>query len=185
MATPKKVDPSGLPRCRSGTWFGDPSGTWPSRWVMAVLSRNSCVTAMPMDAKAREVRSQARKVRSRNRRLASFASFTRSGSIGRCEWISRGVEEVKEVGDGHTNLERDDPSPHCPCYPTRRSRNFPPTSPTNLPLHPRPPYPPLSTRGSHGSPSSSNPLDAAHSRHQLPLPSLERSLRLKRWHRSP
>jgi len=31
---------------------------------MAVLRRKSCVTAMPMEAKAREVRSQARKVRS-------------------------------------------------------------------------------------------------------------------------
>ena len=31
---------------------------------MDVLSRNSCVTAMPMEAKASEVRSQARKVRS-------------------------------------------------------------------------------------------------------------------------
>ena len=39
-------------------------GVKPSLSEMVVFSLNNCVTAMPMEAKAREVRSQARKVRS-------------------------------------------------------------------------------------------------------------------------
>lgn len=38
--------------------------TWSSGSLRLVLRRKSCVMAMPMEAKAREVRSQARKVRS-------------------------------------------------------------------------------------------------------------------------
>jgi len=53
----KKVAPSGLPRCRSVS-------AWPCSLDSDVLSRNSWVMAMPMEAKARLVRSQARKVRS-------------------------------------------------------------------------------------------------------------------------
>jgi hypothetical protein len=58
MLTPRNVVPSGLPRCCS-VWFVLPLG--PDR---EVLSRNSWVMAMPMDAKASDVRSQARNVRS-------------------------------------------------------------------------------------------------------------------------
>ncbi len=67
MLTAKKVVPSGLPRCRSVSACSVLSAS-------DVLSRNSCVMAMPIEAKASEVRSQARKVRSGRRgRVVSFA----------------------------------------------------------------------------------------------------------------
>ena len=56
----------------------------PLRSEMVVLSRKSCVTAIPMEAKARDVRSQARKVRS-NRRY-------------QLNWLG---ERRKESGDHH------------------------------------------------------------------------------------
>lgn len=61
MDTPMKVAPSGLPtwrRCTSDGLAGVERD---------VLSRKSCVTAMPMLAKESEVRSQARNVRSKGR----------------------------------------------------------------------------------------------------------------------
>lgn len=56
----RKVAPRGLPICRR-CWYGSASEP-PAAEV--VLRRKSCVIAMPMEAKARDVRSQARKVRS-------------------------------------------------------------------------------------------------------------------------
>ena len=58
MLTARNVVPSGRPRCCS-VWLVPPLGP-----VRDVLSRKSRVMAMPMEAKAREVRSQARNVRS-------------------------------------------------------------------------------------------------------------------------
>lgn len=58
MLTPRNVVPSGLPRCCSA-WF-----VLPLEPCRDVLRRKSCVIAMPMDAKANDVRSQARNVRS-------------------------------------------------------------------------------------------------------------------------
>lgn len=59
MLTPMNVAPSGLPMCRI---VSNCASFWPS--VSDVFSRNSCVMAMPIDAKPSDVRSQARKVRS-------------------------------------------------------------------------------------------------------------------------
>lgn len=53
---PKKVAPRGFPSWRRVC-------EWSSS-ERDVLRRKSCVMAMPIDAKAREVRNQARKVRS-------------------------------------------------------------------------------------------------------------------------
>jgi hypothetical protein len=59
MLTPKKAVPSGLPRWRrvSACLLSSASD---------VLRRNSCVIAIPIEAKAKDVRSQARKVRSKS-----------------------------------------------------------------------------------------------------------------------
>ena len=73
MATPRKVAPRGFPRLRMV--FGARSVERGSSVVedsveeeewseMEVLRRKSCVIAMPIEAKEREVRSQARNVRS-------------------------------------------------------------------------------------------------------------------------
>ena len=51
--------PKGLPTWRSFSWGEEGEVS-----LMVVLRRKSWVTAMPMEAKEREVRSQARKVRS-------------------------------------------------------------------------------------------------------------------------
>lgn len=58
----KNVAPSGFPTARS--FFVAAKETTASGFdeAMEVFSRKSCVTAMPMLAKDREVRSQARKV---------------------------------------------------------------------------------------------------------------------------
>lgn len=88
IATPIKVVPNGLPRFRSRSevsvirmiggpllsYTGDRKEETP--WgvsskpsavcVVVLLKRKSCVTAIPMDAKANEVRSHARNVRSRD-----------------------------------------------------------------------------------------------------------------------
>jgi hypothetical protein len=45
--------------------------------VMEVFRRKSCVIAMPMEAKEREVRSQARKVRSSTDELAPTIEIVR------------------------------------------------------------------------------------------------------------
>lgn len=63
MEIPIKVAPSGFPKCRSlacGEDVWDASG----EFDRDVFRRKSCVIAMPMLAKEREVRSQAKKVRS-------------------------------------------------------------------------------------------------------------------------
>lgn len=61
----RNVEPSGFPRWRKV-----------SDWLLSlsandVLSRNSCVMAIPMDANANDVRSQARNVRSISSALVS------------------------------------------------------------------------------------------------------------------
>lgn len=70
---PKKAAPSGFPNCRSVLLPG---------WLCSlserlVFSRKSCVTAIPIDANASDVRSQARNVRSVN----SMRQY-----IMRCHW---------------------------------------------------------------------------------------------------
>lgn len=62
-AIPKKVAPSGFPNCRSLVAL-EGCGFMPSRSDSVAFSRKSWVIAIPMEAKANEVRSQARKVRS-------------------------------------------------------------------------------------------------------------------------
>ena len=64
MAIPKNVAPSGLPTWRRRYVLSGFAGTRPSRSLMVVLRRKSWVIATPIEAKAREVRSQARNVRS-------------------------------------------------------------------------------------------------------------------------
>ena len=61
---PRNVAPNGFPTCRRCADPGGFFGVKPWRSSMVVLSLKSCVTAIPMEAKASEVRSQARKVRS-------------------------------------------------------------------------------------------------------------------------
>lgn len=65
-AIPKNVAPSGFPIWRSLVAFVG-CGFMPSRSDNVAFSRNSWVIAIPIEAKAREVRSQARKVRSYTR----------------------------------------------------------------------------------------------------------------------
>jgi len=63
IAIPINVAPSGFPKCRNfacGEVVEDESG----EFAIDVFSRKSCVIAMPIEAKERDVRSQARKVRS-------------------------------------------------------------------------------------------------------------------------
>ncbi|KAI5299628.1 hypothetical protein KEM55_001938 [Ascosphaera atra] len=65
IAMPMKVPPNGLPtRMMRSRFISLPlsAGEFGSRIV--VLSRKSCVTATPIEAKESDVRSQARKVRS-------------------------------------------------------------------------------------------------------------------------
>ena len=71
---PRKVAPRGLPSWRRvcGSWCGSFS-------EREVLRRKSWVTAMPIEAKAREVRSHARKVRS-NRKVQYAAVSERVGA---------------------------------------------------------------------------------------------------------
>jgi hypothetical protein len=63
-AMPMKVAPSGLPTWRSLVRGDSERLLGFVDLAMVVLRRKSCVMAMPMLAKEREVRSQARKVRS-------------------------------------------------------------------------------------------------------------------------
>ena len=79
MAMARKVDPSGLPTPRNRS---TPSSRGGATWETVVLSRKSCVTAMPIDAKARDVRNQARNVR-------SAQEATGSAKTGRQERKSR------------------------------------------------------------------------------------------------
>ncbi len=60
---PRKVAPSGFPNCRSLV-VPVGCGLRPSRSEIVAFRRKSWVMAMPIEAKAKEVRSQARKVRS-------------------------------------------------------------------------------------------------------------------------
>lgn len=70
MLTARNAAPSGLPTWRS---VSCPMGM--SASASEVFSRKSWVTAMPMDAKASEVRSQARNVLSAHRKVSkSMAS---------------------------------------------------------------------------------------------------------------
>lgn len=64
MAIPRKVAPSGFPTCLRWYCFPESTGVPPSLSWIVVLSLKSWVIAMPIDANAREVRSQARNVRS-------------------------------------------------------------------------------------------------------------------------
>lgn len=62
-AIPRNVAPSGFPNCRSLVAL-EGCGFMPSRSDSVAFSRKSWVIAIPIEAKAKEVRSQARKVRS-------------------------------------------------------------------------------------------------------------------------
>jgi len=64
IATPKKVAPNGFPTCLKRNESVGFVGFNPSLSEIVVFSLKSCVMAMPMEAKASEVRSQARNVRS-------------------------------------------------------------------------------------------------------------------------
>lgn len=84
IAIPRKVAPSGFPTCLR--WYILPGfdGVRPSLSEIVVFSLNSCVMAMPIDAKAREVRSQARNVRSAHR--SDRVRRARSSSIPSARW---------------------------------------------------------------------------------------------------
>ena len=65
METPRNVAPNGFPSCRSRMAPSDSGRSgMSSRSDSVVLRRKSCVIAMPIEAKASEVRSHARNVRS-------------------------------------------------------------------------------------------------------------------------
>ena len=79
-----------------------------------VLRRNSCVMAIPIDAKASDVRSQARNVRS------TALSAEKRG------------QQPEEAGKhSQTNRAPDDLSPRCPCFPTRPTERISAASATN------------------------------------------------------
>ena len=65
MEMAMKVAPRGLPTWRR--WWAGVCGVEGEEEGREEFRRKSCVTAMPMEAKEREVRSQARKVRSGGR----------------------------------------------------------------------------------------------------------------------
>lgn len=98
MLIVKKAAPRGLPTCRSVLWsMGEPvSGS-------EVFSLNSCVTAIPMDVKASDVRSQARNVRS--------------------VWNQHASSKVSCVGVSYQ--ERGDREPRSPCSPTQSTGRAP------------------------------------------------------------
>lgn len=105
MAMPMNVAPSGLPTCRRWYEFPGSLGSRPSLREIVVLSRNSWVIAIPIEANAKDVRSHARNVRSA--RQVSFRG-------GRCHRI---YLEAYQAPDG---LVR-----HCPCCPVPRCRTYP------------------------------------------------------------
>lgn len=81
MEMAMKVAPSGLPTWRSRT-CGELTSAG-SEVAIVVFRRKSCVTAMPMLAKEREVRSQARKVRSAVRGSVSwFVPYRSNCEVG-------------------------------------------------------------------------------------------------------
>src|SRR5579862_2259494 len=87
-AMARKVAPRGLPsclRCRAP----EVGGVSPAR---VVLRRKSWVMAMPIDANAREVRSQARKVRSTVLRVSLLEGMETIGHVGMFFFLGRGVE---------------------------------------------------------------------------------------------
>lgn len=72
-----KVAPIGFPKARKCRWVpvvGSPSEFDGSSLAREVFRRKSWVTAMPMEANAREVRSQAKNVRSVGRVLAQYST---------------------------------------------------------------------------------------------------------------
>jgi hypothetical protein len=62
MLIPKNVAPSGFPSCRRCTYGSSPEPL--GLFDIVVFRRKSCVTAIPIEANAREVRSHAKNVRS-------------------------------------------------------------------------------------------------------------------------
>ena len=101
IAMARKVAPSGFPTCRKreaaiGSVSEDDDDEEEEPLPSAakeVLRRKSCVTATPMEAKDRDVRSQARKVRSGlHAEYQYWDSRTPSNSIRyltKCEMIPR------------------------------------------------------------------------------------------------
>lgn len=114
IAIPKNVAPRGFPICRSLVAFVG-CGFMPSRSDSVAFSRNSWVIAIPMEAKAKEVRSQARKVR-------SYTTLI-------CQRPQR-FREAIEVG---MYQEQDDLSPHFLYYPALCFRIYPQNHATILP----------------------------------------------------
>ena len=82
-AIPKNVAPSGFPIWRSLVAFVG-CGFMPSRSDNVAFSRNSWVIAIPIEAKAREVRSQARKVRSYTRPICQRPERFRKQEMWEC-----------------------------------------------------------------------------------------------------
>jgi hypothetical protein len=76
--TPKKVTPNGLPNCRNfslSMLLTDVAEFESPSFAIDVLSLNSCVMAIPIDAKESDVRSHARNVRS----VVAVSSLTSRG----------------------------------------------------------------------------------------------------------
>ena len=82
MLMPRNVAPRGFPMWRSFRKCASSVVSWVSVSAREVFNRNSCVMAMPIDAKARDVRSHARNVRSIHERRLLM-----SPSPGRCNVV--------------------------------------------------------------------------------------------------
>ena len=92
MLMARNVAPSGLPMCRNFETRPSSGPSVLSASVREVLSRNSCVIAMPIDANARDVRSHARNVRSKREARTVSVKFccqapryrSRAGGFTQC-----------------------------------------------------------------------------------------------------
>ncbi len=108
----RNVAPSGMPTRRSvrrSPLLGSPADP---PLEMDVLSRKSCVIAMPMEAKASEVRSQARNVRS-------------GGGLGAISQDRYILERKGGEREREAHPARDGPSPRSPCSQARPTGSSP------------------------------------------------------------
>jgi hypothetical protein len=110
MLIPRNVVPRGLPMCRS-VWVLLRELS-PCPLSRDVFRRKSCVTAMPIDAKLREVRSHARNVRS---------------------W--RLLDSLPEGTKGEAYRLRGDLGQRCLCSPALSTGTFLPESATTTYFH--------------------------------------------------
>jgi hypothetical protein len=104
LHTPRKVTPKGLPSCRNlslSMLLTAVADLESSSFAIDVLSLNSCVIAIPIDANESDVRNHARKVRSLATVSPEISAFGRKVATYRVQ---------------------DDRVQHCPCSQARRYR---------------------------------------------------------------